>query len=146
MTIWDFQRTVSRALLVWSAISAAIGLVLGARRTPFRQSVASQFLGWPVINAGIAVFGALSAARRERTLPDAQSPERRDREARNLWRLLRINAGLDVGYMAGGLLLMLRPQSGARLKGTGLGILLQGAFLFCFDLLLSLRVPDVRSS
>ena len=146
MTIWDFQRTVSRALLVWSAISAAIGLVLGARRTPFRQGVASQFLGWPLINAGIAVFGALSAARRERTLGDAQSPERRDREARNLRRLLRINAGLDVGYMAGGLLLMLRPRSGERLKGTGLGILLQGAFLFCFDLLLSLRVPDVRSS
>ena len=128
-------------------LSAGLGLALFAtRRTPFARGAASQFVGWPVINAGIALFGAFSAARREHTLADAATPERRDREARNLRRLLRINAGLDIGYMAGGLAMLLRPASGPRARGTGLGILVQGAFLFAFDTLLSLRVPDVRDS
>lgn len=145
MTIWDFQRFVSWALLTWSALSAGLGLGVRVAGTPFSRGVSDQFLGWPVINAGIALFGAFSAARRERTLPDAQAPERRQREARNLRRLLRINALLDIGYMAGGLAMLFRPQSGARAKGTGLGILLQGAFLFVFDSVLSFRVPDAEA-
>jgi hypothetical protein len=119
-----------------------VGLRLGGG--PFARGVGEQFLGWPVVNAGIALFGAFSAARRLRTLPDAQTPERRDREARNLRRLLRINAALDVGYMAGGMAMLLRPGSSPRARGTGLGIILQGLFLFVFDTLLSLRVPDVQ--
>lgn len=146
MTIWDFQRFLSRALLVWSALSAGIGIGVRATATPFGRGLSDQFLGWPVINAGIALFGAFNAARRERTLPDATTPERRQREARNLRRLLRINAALDVGYMAGGLAMMLRPGGGARAKGTELGILLQGAFLFLFDTILSFRVPDVGTN
>lgn len=146
MTIWDFQRLISRALLTWSALSAGLGVGLRLGGGPFARGVSDQFLGWPVINAGIALFGAFSAARRERTLPDATTPERRQREALNLRRLLRINAALDVGYMAGGLAMMLRPGGGARAKGTGLGILLQGAFLFLFDTILSFRVPDVRTN
>ena len=78
-------------------------------------------------------------------LPDAATPQRRQREARNLRRLLRINAVLDIGYMAGGLALLLRPGSSERARGVGLGILLQGAFLFLFDTILSFRVPDVEA-
>jgi hypothetical protein len=145
MTIWDFQRFVSRALLAWSALSAGFGVAVRLGGTPFTRGISDQFLGWPVINAGIALFGAFSAARRERSLPDAATPARRQREARNLRRLLRINAALDIGYMAGGLAMILRPGSGPRARGTGLGILLQGAFLFIFDTILSFRVPDVRT-
>ncbi|MFN8379343.1 MAG: hypothetical protein U0452_11805 [Anaerolineae bacterium] len=144
MTIWTFQRFVSRALLAWSAVSAGIGFALRMWGTPFSRGVSDQFLGWPVINGGIALFGAFSAARREWTLDDAATPERRTREARNLRRLLAINAGLDLAYMTGGLALLLRRGASPRARGAGLGILLQGAFLFTFDSLLSLRVPDVQ--
>jgi hypothetical protein len=146
MTIWDFQRFVSRALLGWSGVSAALGLLIGAGRTPFARGVSGQFLGWPVINSAIALFGAFSVARRERRLSDAQTPARRATEARNLRRLLRINAALDVGYMAGGLWLFTRKDRPERLRGAGLGILLQGAFLCVFDAVLSLRVPDAYAN
>jgi hypothetical protein len=143
MTIWEFQRTVARGLLTWSGISVALGLLMGAARTPFANGVSSQFLGWPVINSGIALFGLFSAGRRERTLNDAHTRQRRAKEAHNLRRLLRINAVLDIGYMAGGLWLLARKERSERLRGAGLGIVLQGAFLFVYDTVLSLRVPDV---
>jgi hypothetical protein len=142
-TIWDFQRTVARGLLTWSGVSVALGLLMGAARTPFAHGVSSQFLGWPVINSGIALFGLFSAGRRERTLKDAHTREQRAKEARNLRRLLRINAVLDIGYMAGGLWLLTRRDKPERLRGAGLGIVLQGAFLFVYDTVLSLKVPDV---
>ncbi len=145
MTIWEFQRFVSGALLGWSGLSAALGLLIGARRTPFTRGVSEQFLGWPLINSGIALFGAFSGARRQRSLADVHTPQRRAGEARSLRRLLRINALLDVIYMAGGLWLLTRTRRPERLRGAGLGILLQGAFLFAFDSLLSLRVPDVHA-
>jgi len=49
-----------------------------------------------------------------------------------------MNTGLDVGYMLGGLYLIERSKNAEkkpeRLKGFGKSIILQGAFLFAFDL------------
>lgn len=54
------------------------------------------------------------------------------------------NAGLDVGYVLGGLYLTERAKSAAknpeRLRGFGQSIVLQGGFLFVFDLAMYLIV------
>lgn len=53
-------------------------------------------------------------------------------------KILLFNAGLDVGYMLGGVYLLERGKrevkNAERLRGFGRSILLQGAFLFVFDL------------
>ncbi len=53
---------------------------------------------------------------------------------------LLFNAGLDVAYMAAGQLLRERAKhvsgNSQRLEGFGNGLILQGAFLFTFDVLL----------
>ena len=53
-------------------------------------------------------------------------------------KILLFNTGLDVAYMIGGLYLQERSKSAGknkdRLKGFGRSLVLQGAFLFVFDL------------
>lgn len=61
------------------------------------------------------------------------------REQRKMEKLLLFNAGLDVGYMAAGLWLIERSKRGGSreemLSGFGRSVIIQGAFLFVFDLL-----------
>ena len=91
-----------------------------------------------MIDAAIAVFGRESA-RKRLAQPDAVT--RVARERRNLSLLLWINAGLDVLYMLGGWSLAKRHQSSRMMRGTGQGILLQGGFLFLFDVYHAINVP-----
>lgn len=48
-----------------------------------------------------------------------------------LRRVLLINAGLDLLYIAAGIFLLCRPSATAR--GAGLAVVVQGAFLLLFD-------------
>jgi hypothetical protein len=138
--IWDFQRTLSQRLLVWSGISTVIGTVMAFKRG-FWRGVGSQFVGWAVVNAAIALGGQYVTQRRRAQLDNPELAKHHIREATNLKRLLWINAGLDVFYMLGGAFMMGRRQSDAQARGTGLGIILQGLFLFIFDIFHALRTP-----
>jgi len=138
--IWDFQDTLSRRLLLWSALSIAAGIGLLAFGDPFWRGFGLQAMVWGLIDAAIAWFGQRSAARRRGRGP--HSAEALACEAANLRRLLWINTGLDVLYVTGGLVLLYtmaaqNPFAG----GNGWGIIVQGGFLFFFDLLHALVVP-----
>jgi hypothetical protein len=91
---------------------------------------------WNTVNGGIAIAGAVSLARRE----PASGAERVER-ARRLHRVLAINAGLDVGYLAAGGVLWAvgARQQRPALVGTGAALGLQGAWLLGFDLGLRAR-------
>lgn len=138
--IWDFQDTLSRRLLLWSALSIAAGIGLLAFGEPFWRGFGLQAVVWGAIDAAIALFGQRAAARRRAKGP--HGPEALARETRNLRRLLWVNTGLDVLYVAGGLVLLYtmaaqNPFAG----GNGWGIIVQGGFLFVFDLLHAVAVP-----
>lgn len=138
--IWDFQDTLTRRLLLWSALSIAAGIGLLIFGDPFWRGFGLQALVWGAIDAAIALFGQRAAARRRAGGP--HGPEALAREARNLRRLLWINTGLDVLYVAGGIVLLytLAVQNPFA-AGNGWGIIVQGGFLFFFDLLHALAVP-----
>ncbi len=133
--IWDFQDALSRRLLLWSTLSIVAGaIMLLAGDAPWWRGFGLQAVVWGAIDAGIALFGQRASQKRQASAPPG--PETTAREARNLRRLLWINTGLDVLYVAGGLLLVsTRGQSDPFAAGTGWGIVLQGGFLFVFDLL-----------
>lgn len=138
--IWDFQDVLSRRLLLWSALSIGAGIGLLIFGGPFWRGFGVQALAWGGIDAAIALFGQRSARQRRDAGP--HGPATFEREARNLRRLLWINTGLDVLYVAGGLVLMV--TLGAQnpfMSGNGWGVIVQGGFLFCFDLLHALAVP-----
>ncbi len=63
-------------------------------------------------------------------------------EATQLRRLLWINTGLDALCMIGGLFLIrTKGHNDRQWWGQGLGIIIQGRFLFVFDLIHALLVP-----
>ncbi|MEO8396916.1 MAG: hypothetical protein ABI700_28230 [Chloroflexota bacterium] len=136
MNIWDYQRILVRRLIQWALISLGIGTLLsGGNR--FWRAVGGQFIGWALINLGIAWFGIRTSEDRRVALPDQVAPEVLEREAESLRRLLWINTALDLLYVAGGRWLIKRGS-----RGTGWGIVLQGMFLFLFDLFHAGGIPD----
>lgn len=136
----QFQRTVSNRLLQWSAISIVVGLLLQRVRSPFWRAFGQQAIGWGAIDAALAIFGRRGL---EQKVQRGYPPEEATQDLRNLRRILWLNAGLDVLYMAGGLALFRRKDETQR--GHGAGILVQGLFLFKFDLIHALLAREDAS-
>jgi hypothetical protein len=145
MNIWEFSEVLAQRLVTWSAISMTLGGVMSSSKSRYLRGVGSQFIGWAIINVAIAYFGSKTTKQRRETLRDADTPERHIQEAGNLRTLLWVNALLDVLYIVAGRNLASRRKSGAWLRGVGMGIMLQGAFLFVFDLLHAHDVDDVEN-
>jgi len=146
MDIWQYYKAITRRLLKWSLISVTAGVALLAFG-PLSQGVGLQAVAWGVIDAGIALVGGWVTRRRRARLADPSASEVLAREARNLRRILLINTGLDVLYVTGGILLALTPGTDNPFwRGNGWGIVVQGGFLFCFDLLHALGVPGPENA
>jgi len=91
-------------------------------------------LGWGLVNAGLAASGLWTATH---TDPASFDLYQSNLEHHRLQKIFLFNAGLDVGYMLGGLWMMEKSKTALkhqdRLQGFGKSIILQGAFLFLFD-------------
>ena len=144
-TVWELYNLISQRLLRWSALSVLIGIALilvGGTYildAPFARGFGVQAIAWGLINAAIAQGGQWLASRRRGDRPESEND---DREAGRLRRLLLVNTALDVLYVTGGLILALTlGAEDPGWKGHGWGIVVQGAFLFFFDLIHALMVP-----
>jgi hypothetical protein len=139
--IWEFQSNLSRRLLLWSIISIFGGLILHIPRNRFANGMGIQFSAWGLIDAIIAILGDRAAKKRFAQSPDPLAKEIIDRESHKLYKILLVNTGLDVGYMLGGSALSLtKGKSDSGWRGHGIGIIIQGAFLFFFDLFHTLMI------
>lgn len=142
-TISGFQCRLSERLLVWSGLSLAAGALLIASNRPFWKAFGIQAAVWGLVDAGIAWLGRRDA-REKATLGTAQAQPAA--QARRLRRLLWLNTGLDVLYGAAGLSLVFTlGRNDLTWRGHGWGIILQGGFLFFFDLYHALRIPPTSS-
>jgi hypothetical protein len=99
--------------------------------------------GWNAVNLTIASVALM-------TLPDVSSwtLEQGYQEAARLDKILLFNAGLDLGYMALGYALVERGKrlDSSRLQGYGQSLLVQGAFLFVFDLAFAYFHVDITEA
>ena len=141
-SFWNFSQKVSLRLLLWALLSMVSGALLGraSEKGTHGRGLAAQFVGWGFIDALIALFGLVNT-RRHRALPPEQQPLKQKTERRNLRRALWINTGLDVFYVLGGVLLIQRQgRENPEMRGHGLGIVIQGGFLFFFDLWHALKL------
>ena len=138
--IWDFTRLVSRRLLFWALPSILAGTMMILFGDSFWRAFGIQSLAWGTVNALIAWFGL----RRLNTKTGSPTSYRQEaQEASRMRKILWINSGLDVLYVAGGAALIYYLGSQSPFwRGTGWGIILQGAFLYLFDLMHALRVPE----
>lgn len=131
----DHQRTAMYALGGWALLNIGSGLALQGSATGSTKSFHRMNALWNTVNLGIAGFGYLSLLKADAAGWDLTTSLS---EHRKFQQLLLFNTGLDVGYVLGGLYLTeraKRPDADAdRLRGFGNSIMLQGAFLFAFDL------------
>ncbi len=142
--IWDFQDALTRRLLLWSVVSMVIGAALLVFGDPFWRGFGLQAVVWGGVDAAIAFFGRRTSNTRllKHVAAGGNPASLVEREAKNLRRLLWINTGLDVLYVVGGAALVITlGQSDLFARGNGWGIIVQGGFLFLFDLLHALAVP-----
>ena len=111
------ERTLGAVLGLWGAGSVVAGALV-------RGAAGRQHALWGAVDGALAARGLLRA-------PD----RRRDpcERAARLRRLLLVNSGLDVGYLALGAALRSRRLGAAR-RGDGGAVLVQGAFLLGLDL------------
>lgn len=147
------ERIFLRMLLGWALLSmvlGGIGLLAHAvgsgtsRGEAFLGALALQFLAWGAINAALAGWALRQLARRERApLPAERQLAERERSIR----VLRLNAGLDLLWLAIGVALLLLPallpDHAATLVGHGVGVVLQGGFLLLFDRLFARRLQPL---
>ena len=89
---------------------------------------------WNTVNIGLAIPGYIKAKKGSPTLTLAESI----RAQKKTEKIFLINTGLDVGYISSGFILRgLAKKSDSRqdqLNGFGNSLILQGGFLFVFDL------------
>lgn len=143
MNIWQFSRLVSSRLMQWAIANVFVGTIISRHRDPLWRGIGTQAAGWGLINALIALFGAVSTQNKIAELPNPGETAVQRKEKTFLKRLLWLNAGLDVLYVLGGAWLAQRDTGDGRQHGHGIGIILQGSVLLVFDVLHALFIEDV---
>lgn len=130
----DRTRYSMYVLGAWGIANIAGGAVDMSQTTGSQRSFHQMNLGWGVINLGLAASSLWTATH---TDPAAFDLYETARQHHRMQKILLFNAGLDVAYMAGGAWMLERAKTGVqnqdRLRGFGRSIILQGAFLFAFD-------------
>ena len=132
----DRQRNAMLVLGTWAVGNIAAGAILQGQRTGEDQYFHRMNAYWNGINLVLAGSGLYTALT---TDPSGLDFAETLRQQGRLEKILLFNAGLDVGYVLGGAYLMERAkrpdqEHPERLRGFGKSIILQGAFLFAFDL------------
>ncbi|CAH0999673.1 hypothetical protein LEM8419_00973 [Neolewinella maritima] len=129
------QRGAMLLLGGWAVGNIGLGLVLRANGMGEARRFHEMNAIWNTVNLGIAGFGLYAALREPATMGAFDAL----RANVGFQKVLLFNAGLDVGYIMGGLYLMergRRPEADTdRLRGYGKAVILQGSFLFAFDLI-----------
>jgi carboxylesterase len=141
--IWDYENLLTRRLILWAASSILAGLFLIVFGNPFWQAFGVQAVAWGGIDALIGWFGLRKA---KQNVGKPATNQKEEQESKKLRRTLWINSALDVLYIVGGISIVLFLGSRAEFwRGTGWGVILQGTFLYIFDISHAVRIPEPLS-
>lgn len=126
------QRIGMIALASWAGLNMVGGSALYFLDEA-NQSFHQMNAMWNVVNAGLATGGLIGASRELTGWDLTRSIEAQH----NLEKVYLLNAGLDLGYIMGGLFLAQLgdeyPARADQFEGWGYSIALQGGFLMLFD-------------
>ncbi len=129
------NRNAMTVLGGWAVGNFLVSGLLIGRSEGSTKAFHQMNVGWNLINLGLAGFGYYSATRADPAALDLYASVK---DQYGIEKTFLLNAGLDVGYMLGGLYLTERAKNASknqeRLTGFGRSIVLQGGFLFVFDL------------
>lgn len=146
------ERREAGHVLFWTGLASVIGggVLAGVLHDdPFALMFGVGTAGWGAVNAGLAIpmldlgDGGFARIEADRLLRDDELRAARERALRAQERsgaLFALNLGLDVFYIASGVLLFFLAdqfddaQHAEYLRGYSSAMIAQGAFLFGFDL------------
>lgn len=119
----------------WATANLTINPILQLNTTGSRKYFHQMNAMWGAVNLGIAGLGYYHAIKGDESV---LSLSKTITEQQNIEKLLLFNAGLDVAYLSTGFFLRERSKTHQnkpeRLLGFGNSLILQGAWLFAFDL------------
>ncbi len=134
----DINRIGMTVLGSWALGNIAVSGVSVFQSKGEAKAFHQMNVGWNTVNLLIAGWGYYQSLN---ALTDLTSMES-IREHETIKRILLFNAGLDLAYIAGGAFLLERSKNveknRERFSGFGKSIMLQGGFLFAFDLVMYL--------
>lgn len=131
----DINQAGMQVLGGWALLNMAWSASQLNSADPLKQSYHQMNLAWNGVNLAIAGFGWYQSQQNQEiwTLVESLS------EQNKIERILAVNAALDVVYIMGGLYLQEyanRNENPSRFKGFGRSIIVNGAFLLGFDLIM----------
>jgi hypothetical protein len=128
-----FRQTGMLVLGSWAVVNIAGGMALRGGSSGSTRYFHEMNALWNTVNLGIAVVGYISAAK----MDAGMSAHHLMMAQHQLDKILLFNAGLDLAYVAAGAWAMERGRHTRtrpdRWTGYGRSIVMQGAFLFVFD-------------
>ncbi len=143
------QRTTKAGMMTlgsWAVGNFAVSGLSLSKPQDSRYYFHQMNLFWNVVNVTLAGIGYVRATRKDIS---SLSLSQTIKDHHSLRRTLLFNAGLDVGYMAGGLYLLEKAKNAtkqaARWRGYGRSLILQGGFLLAFDTIFYLVVRSEAS-
>ena len=127
------NKTGMLVLGSWAVANIAWGSIAAQNTSGTTKAFHQMNAGWNLVNLAIAGAGYYSATKGGVGLTLLETFEAQ----KSMENILLFNAGLDVGYVMGGLYLqslaLKYPNRSDQLRGFGRSLVLQGAFLFLFD-------------
>lgn len=131
----DLTKNGMIVLGSWAAINLISSPILAHKSSGSAKYFHQMNGGWNLINialAGVGYYQATQLGLSDLSLVSSLI------EQQKIEKLLLFNAGLDVAYVATGLYLIEKSKTNTnhpdRLQGFGQSLILQGAWLFAFDL------------
>ncbi|MBG0788280.1 MAG: alpha/beta fold hydrolase [Anaerolineaceae bacterium] len=138
--IWDYENLLARRLILWAILCILVGAGLLIFGAALWRGFGLSALSWGVIDALLA---STILEKVEAHLGQRSTFHLEDSEAVRLRKILWRSNALDVLYVAAGTALLFFLDSGLPFwHGFGWGVILQGVYLFAFDLYHALHVPD----
>lgn len=143
------RRTEKRAMAVlgtWSALNLTSGLILSRQTTGWESRFHTSNALWNTVNASLAL-GGLWRLRKEKPSGNLVSAVNKLHATEKAF---LFNTGLDLAYIASGFYLAEAAKNQATADrrdlflGTGRSLMLQGAFLFVFDLGAFLSIRNIN--
>ncbi|SOD79888.1 DUF6992 family protein [Spirosoma fluviale] len=129
------QKTLGLTLGSYALANIAVGAVAAGQTSAETKYFHKMNVYWNLVNLGIAGAGLVSSQKKN---TDTESLADAVKQHENMKKILLLNTGLDVAYVVGGAYLRERgtnqPDKADQLRGYGKSIMLQGGFLFAFDL------------
>ena len=131
----QIQKKGMTILTSWATVNIGLGTIGSLTHSGESKYFHQMNAGWSLVNLGLGVSGLIQANRESTKQLDLYQSLKQYRKTANAF---LFNSALNFTYISAGAILLERsknnPENYHRLQGFGKSLMLQGGFLFFFDI------------